>query len=128
MKILALSAAMLAPFGMVACAEQPTCPVSFVAEEVDTGTAQRVTVSLESALEADVRFSFVDAPSAGGATFVLKRAALTDRKSDEIELIYEVTDEKQGLGTRRVANCGSSGADCMTAVLADLLEQCVAGG
>lgn len=127
MKILVRLAAVLASLGMVACAEQPACPVWFVAEEVDTGTAQRVTVSLERALEADMRFSFADSPSAGGATFVLKRAALPDRQSDEIELTYEVTSEKQGLSTRRVAHCGSSGADCMAAVLNDLLAQCAAG-
>ena len=127
MKILVRLAAVLATPGMVACAEQPTCPVWFVAEEVDTGTAQRVTVSLERALEADMRFSFAAAPSVGGATFVLKRAALADRQSDEIELTYEVTNEKQGLATRRVVTCGSNGADCMTGVLNDLLAQCAAG-
>ena len=127
MKSRVLVVALMVLPALAACAEQPECPVWFVAEEVDTGTAQQMTVALERALEADTHFTFADAPGQGTATFVLKRAALAARGGEQIEMTYEVTDHNRGRATRRVLNCEASGHDCMTTVLGDLRVQCALG-
>ena len=102
-------------------------PVWFVAEEVDTGIAQRVTVALENALDRSQNFRFADAEAESDATFVLKRAALADRNSDEIELTYEARSQDSPNPVRRILNCGAQGDSCMDTVLEDLWAQCEPG-
>ena len=127
MKYAALITALLMSACLAACMEKHVCPVWFVAEEVDSGTAQRVTVELEKALEANQDFRFADSEASSDATFILKRASLVDRSSNEIELTYEVRGQSPQTTIRRAVNCGVHGDVCMAAALKDLKAQCVPG-
>ena len=127
MKHIAPFVVLISSVGLAACTKQHVCPVWFVAEEADTGTAQRVTVALENALRRSQDFRLADTEEDGGATFVLTRAALADRNSDEIELTYEARGRDSGDPVRRVVSCGAQGDTCMDTVLVDLRAQCGPG-
>ena len=120
-------ALVLTPLLITACSKPKACPVWLVLEESHAGTAQRITIAIERAIEANDLFNFANGPGPGTATFVLKRTHLGGNQDEMITLTYEATDPGGGNAIRRTLNCGTEGSDCIPVVMKDLRTQCAIG-
>jgi len=119
-----ISLLVLSPLLLTACSKPQVCQVWVVLEESHSGTAQRIDVALERALNADDHLGFASGPGPGTATFILKRADLAGGEHERITLTYEAADPGGGNAVRRTLDCGVTGIDCMPVVLNDLQTQC----